>query len=350
MNVQHLESLNDVVEQITGVKQRETIPDEVVRRADEIQLVDLTPVALRNRLARGDVYPAERIDTALANYFRPGNLTALRELALAWLGGPRRRGARRVPQGARDRRAVGDARARPRRAHRLRRRRAPRPPGRTGGAAVEGRPRRRARDPAGRPRCSVRGTARAAARAAGGARRHLPRGRRRRRRRRTPRCGTLAERDADRHGSEPPLALAAAHARIGDRTGHPRVGAGIDVHVVSHPEGRSEDTFVVPRTQRPPTLPRRRVLLGFAIAACWAPAPDVAPRSPPRRRRAAERDAPLPAASSSSSRRSAGSGRRWPRRSAASCSSTGTSSRRSTRSRSAKGRTSSRSRSSSPSR
>ena len=85
LNVQHLESLNDVVEQITAVKQRETIPDEVVRRADELQLVDLTPLALRNRLARGDVYPAERIDTALANYFRPGNLAALRELALAWL-------------------------------------------------------------------------------------------------------------------------------------------------------------------------------------------------------------------------------------------------------------------------
>ena len=57
LNVQHLESLNDVVEQITSVQQRETIPDEVVRRADEIQLVDLTPAALRNRLARGDVYP-----------------------------------------------------------------------------------------------------------------------------------------------------------------------------------------------------------------------------------------------------------------------------------------------------
>src|SRR5215207_2744612 len=85
LNIQHLESLNDVVEQITSVKQRETIPDEVVRRADELQLVDLTPDALRNRLARGDVYPAERIDTALANYFRPGNLSALRELALAWL-------------------------------------------------------------------------------------------------------------------------------------------------------------------------------------------------------------------------------------------------------------------------
>src|SRR5262245_38729222 len=85
LNIQHLESLNDVVEQITAVKQQETIPDEVVRRADELQLVDLTPVALRNRLARGDVYPPERIDAALANYFRPGNLSALRELALAWL-------------------------------------------------------------------------------------------------------------------------------------------------------------------------------------------------------------------------------------------------------------------------
>jgi two-component system sensor histidine kinase KdpD len=85
LNVQHLESLNDVVEQITSVKQRETIPDEAVRRADEIQLVDLTPAALRNRLARGDVYPADRVDAALANYFRPGNLTALRELALLWL-------------------------------------------------------------------------------------------------------------------------------------------------------------------------------------------------------------------------------------------------------------------------
>jgi two-component system sensor histidine kinase KdpD len=85
LNIQHLESLNDVVEQITGVKQRETIPDKVVRRADELQLVDLTPLALRNRLARGDVYPPERIDAALANYFRAGNLSALRELALAWL-------------------------------------------------------------------------------------------------------------------------------------------------------------------------------------------------------------------------------------------------------------------------
>jgi two-component system sensor histidine kinase KdpD len=85
VNVQHLESLNDVVERITGVRQRETVPDEVVRRADQIELVDITPEALRRRLAHGNVYPAEKVDAALANYFRPGNLTALRELALLWV-------------------------------------------------------------------------------------------------------------------------------------------------------------------------------------------------------------------------------------------------------------------------
>jgi len=85
VNIQHLESVNDVVERITGVKQRETIPDEVVRRADQIELVDMTPEALRRRMAHGNVYPAERIDPALTNYFRPGNLAALRELALLWV-------------------------------------------------------------------------------------------------------------------------------------------------------------------------------------------------------------------------------------------------------------------------
>jgi two-component system sensor histidine kinase KdpD len=85
VNIQHLESLNDVVEQITGVVQRETIPDEVVRRADQLQLVDLAVETVRARLARGDIYPAERIDAALGNYFRAGNLAALRELALLWI-------------------------------------------------------------------------------------------------------------------------------------------------------------------------------------------------------------------------------------------------------------------------
>lgn len=85
VNIQHLESLNDVVEQITGVVQRETIPDEVVRRAGQLQLVDLAVETIRARLARGDIYPAERIDAALGNYFRAGNLAALRELALLWI-------------------------------------------------------------------------------------------------------------------------------------------------------------------------------------------------------------------------------------------------------------------------
>ncbi|TQJ02357.1 sensor histidine kinase [Amycolatopsis cihanbeyliensis] len=85
VNVQHLQSLNDVVERITGVRQQETIPDEVVRGAEQVELVDITPEALRRRLAHGNVYAAERIDAALSNYFRAGNLTALRELALLWV-------------------------------------------------------------------------------------------------------------------------------------------------------------------------------------------------------------------------------------------------------------------------
>ncbi|WP_099899271.1 sensor histidine kinase KdpD [Streptomyces sp. TLI_171] len=84
VNIQHLESLGDVVEGITGVRQRETVPDEVVRRADQIELVDMSPQALRRRLAHGNVYAPEKVDAALAHYFRPGNLTALRELALLW--------------------------------------------------------------------------------------------------------------------------------------------------------------------------------------------------------------------------------------------------------------------------
>jgi two-component system sensor histidine kinase KdpD len=85
VNVQHLESLNDVVAQITGVEQRETVPDAVVRAAEQVELVDMTPEALRRRMAHGNIYQPEKIDAALGNYFRTGNLTALRELALLWL-------------------------------------------------------------------------------------------------------------------------------------------------------------------------------------------------------------------------------------------------------------------------
>ena len=85
VNIQHLESVNDVVERITGAKQRETVPDAVVRAADQVELVDMTPEALRRRMAHGNIYAPEKVDAALGNYFRVGNLSALRELALLWV-------------------------------------------------------------------------------------------------------------------------------------------------------------------------------------------------------------------------------------------------------------------------
>jgi two-component system sensor histidine kinase KdpD len=85
VNVQHLESLNDVVESITGIRQTETVPDAVVRGADAVELVDMSPQALRRRMAHGNIYAADKVDTALSRFFREGNLAALRELALLWL-------------------------------------------------------------------------------------------------------------------------------------------------------------------------------------------------------------------------------------------------------------------------
>ena len=82
MNVQHLESLNDQIWQSTGVRVRETIPDWVVKQADEVVMVDLTPRALLNRLERGVVYPPERVQAALQNFFKEPTLVALRELAM----------------------------------------------------------------------------------------------------------------------------------------------------------------------------------------------------------------------------------------------------------------------------
>src|SRR3984893_1418287 len=82
MNVQHIESLGPTVLQITGVQIRETVPDWVMQRVDEVQLVDLTPQALKERMSRGEIYPVERVERALSHFFRPGNLIALRELAL----------------------------------------------------------------------------------------------------------------------------------------------------------------------------------------------------------------------------------------------------------------------------
>src|SRR6185437_3868599 len=82
MNIQHLESVTPTVASITGITVRETVPDWVLERANEVVLADLTPEALQTRMKRGDIYPTERSETALTNFFRPGNLMALRELAL----------------------------------------------------------------------------------------------------------------------------------------------------------------------------------------------------------------------------------------------------------------------------
>lgn len=82
MNIQHLESLNDQVLRITGVRVRETVPDWVLKQADEVVMVDVTPRALLNRLARGVVYPPEKAAQALENFFKESNLVALREIAL----------------------------------------------------------------------------------------------------------------------------------------------------------------------------------------------------------------------------------------------------------------------------
>lgn len=82
LNIQHLESLNDLVASITGVRVRETLPDWILDHAEEVELIDISPHALRQRMKHGNIYPSERIETALNNFFRESNLTALRELAL----------------------------------------------------------------------------------------------------------------------------------------------------------------------------------------------------------------------------------------------------------------------------
>ncbi len=82
LNIQHLESLNDLVASITGVQVRETLPDWLLDQADEVELIDISPAALRQRMRHGNIYPPDRIEAALSHFFREGNLTALRELAL----------------------------------------------------------------------------------------------------------------------------------------------------------------------------------------------------------------------------------------------------------------------------
>ena len=115
LNIQHLESVNDVVERITGIAQRETIPDAIVRKADQIELVDMTPEALRRRMAHGNIYKPEKIDAALGELL-PSRQPRRAPRARAAVGGrPGRRGARGVPRAPRHHRALGDTGARARR-------------------------------------------------------------------------------------------------------------------------------------------------------------------------------------------------------------------------------------------
>ncbi len=271
MNVQHLESLNDVVEQITGVRQHETIPDAVVRRADEIQLVDLTPLALRNRLARGDVYPPERIDTALANYFRPGNLTALRELALAWLADQvdealadyRERHGIAEPWETRERILVAltgsaDGDRLIRRAARI----AQRSKGDLVGVHVI------PQDGLAAPSAALLERQRKLLGELGGTYHEV--------------VGAdvgAALLDSARRLNVTQIVMGASRRSRWQRLTRGSVigrviresGVGVDVHVVSHPDMASEEAFVVPRTRRPATLPRRRVVLGFVLAGLALP-------------------------------------------------------------------------------
>jgi two-component system, OmpR family, sensor histidine kinase KdpD len=272
LNIQHLESLNDVVEEITGVRQRETIPDEVVRRADELQLVDLTPLALRNRLARGDVYPAERIDTALANYFRPGNLSALRELALAWVadrvdeGLAEYRRSHEIEQPWETRERVLVALTGSRDGDRLVRR-AARMSQRMHAelVAVHVIP----QDGLAAPSAALLEKQRELVEEFGGTYHEV--------------VGADAGDalvDAARSLNATQIVMGASRRSRWQRLTRGSVigkvirasGTGIDVHIVSHPGlGDPHDTLVLPRSRRPAGLPRRRQALGVLLALVGLP-------------------------------------------------------------------------------
>jgi two-component system sensor histidine kinase KdpD len=270
LNIQHLESLNDVVEEITGVKQRETIPDEVVRRADELQLVDLTPDALRNRLARGDVYPPERVDAALANYFRPGNLSALRELALAWLADRidegleeyRKRQGIEEPWETRERVLVAltgspDGERLIRRAGRM----AQRTKGEL--VAVHVIPQDGLSDRA----AELLERQRKLVAELGGSYHEVV----------GEDIGD-ALLEAARSLNVTQLVMGASRRSRWQRLTRGSVigkvirgsGTRIDIHVVSHPDA-SEEAFTIPRTRRPATLPSRRIAIGLAVALLGPP-------------------------------------------------------------------------------
>ena len=261
VNIQHLESLNDVVEQITGVKQRETIPDEVVRRADQIELVDMTPEALRRRMAHGNIYPPERVDAALAQLLPAGQPRRAARARAAVGRRPGRRGARRSTASATA--STGRGRRASACSSRLTGapgRRAPRSAARRGWRTrTQRRADRRARQ---RRRTGSRPRRRGAARPSSAALEELGgeyhevvgedigaalarlRPRRRTRRR------SCSARAGGRAGSE--LTRGSV-----DQPGDPRTRGGIDVHVISHREATTRTSVRRCRARRRPARSRR---------------------------------------------------------------------------------------------
>ena len=356
VNIQHLESLNDVVERDhRRSSSARRCPTRSCARADQIELVDMTPEALRRRMAHGNIYPPEKVDAALANYFRAGQPRRAARAGAAVGRRPGRRGAPGVPRGARHRRTVGDARAGRRRAHRRARRRRRHPPRRAHGDARPRRADRRARRSGRRAAPDRRSSAlERAARSCSRARRRVPRGR----------GADVAdgargvrpggERDAARARREPAVALEPSSLRGSVINGvHPARRAPIDVHVISTDAARTTASASRSRPRRPrgaaPLSPRRRHRSAWtlAVARCRRCSRCVL-ASVRDALGAAERPARCSCCSSSSSPRVGGfAARRSCRDQRRSCSPTGSSRRRSTRSRSPRARTSSRSSSSS---
>ena len=284
VNIQHLESLNDVTEPITGVRQRETVPDHVVRSADQIELVDMSPQALRRRMAHGNIYAADKIDAALSQLLPRGQPHRAARAGPAVARRPRRRGPRALPRAARDRLHVGHPRAHRRagqrragvvhahakgRADRLRR---------SGGEWLALYVTRQDGLTGIAPDQLTR-----LARQGRGAGRHLPHRRRRRPGRRDPRLRPCRERHPGRDRRQPPWPgldpAAARRRRARDR----RVGRHRRPH--RHPRLRRPGTAATCRRHPRPAPPSDRACLRGAGARAAEPGapPDQGPARPAHR-------------------------------------------------------------------
>ena len=238
VNLQHLESLNDVVERITGVTQQETVPDPVVRNADQIELVDMAPEALRRRLAHGNVYPLGTDRCGHGELFPHRKPHCAAGTGAAVGRRPGRRGAQRLPGAPQHRRSLGDQGARRCLAHRIPRQRRAHPAGSTHGHADQGRTGRGPRALGRHPDQFRNSGARAEPRAARRSRRTVRRSGRQR-------CCTGAgagrpgrKRHAAGHGSHPPQSDQRIRPGLRHQLGHPG-GRGITGRPCHRHRGRA---------------------------------------------------------------------------------------------------------------